>query len=166
MTFLSDGTSSFSSQWWLCFKTPFGTPGVPQITLQSFFTAGRDSHYKKTSHGTNYLISAQVTRLGGLVSQLWFDPLHPRILPRCLHPQQKPQRGDADVHVSCQYFLFTNFLDLKHHTFLILSWHKKTSHSNYIFLQRFHGTGYRHESNCASEPRSEFAGINICIFSI
>ena len=43
---------------------------------------------------------AQVTRPGGPVSQLWFDPLHRRILPRRLHPEQKPQRGDADVHVS------------------------------------------------------------------
>ena len=67
---------------------------------------------------------AQVTWLGGLVSQLWFNPLHSRILPRCLHPQQEPQRGNADVHVSLHHspkhqhqIVFVICLHLKHHIF-------------------------------------------------
>ena len=50
--------------------------------------------------------SAQVTWPGGPLGQLWLHPLHPRLLPCHLHPQQKPERRDDDVHVSfhhCQW---------------------------------------------------------------
>ena len=52
------------------------------------------------------LFPAQVTWPGGPLGQLWLHPLHPCLLPCHLHPQQKPERRDDDVHVNfhhCQW---------------------------------------------------------------